>query len=96
MCHQNKADWKASFSVVTKCSFLSFVVVKYIHETKVLLGLTTFVACCNVPTSGNISHFVASFPGCQAFSISRILDSLSGGNLISIQYYSVKYDTKDG
>ena len=63
MCHQNKSDLKALFSLVMKCSFLSFVAVKYIRETKVLPGLTTLAACCNVPTSDSISLFVAFFLG---------------------------------
>ena len=66
--------------------FFEFSVVKYIHETKVLPGLTTLVACCNVPTSDNISLFVAFFLGSQAFIISRVLESLSVGNLISIRH----------
>ena len=84
MCHQNKSDLKVLFSLVMKCSFLSSVTVKYIRETKVLPGLTTLVACCNVPTSDNISLFVAFCLGSQAFIISRVLESLSAGNLISI------------
>ena len=68
MCHQNKSDLKALFSLVMNCSFLSFAVVKYNHETKVLPGLTTLVACCNVPTSDNISLFVAFFLGARLLS----------------------------
>ena len=84
MCHQNKFDLKALFNLVMKCSFLSFAAVKYIHETEVLPGLTTVVACCNVPTSDNISLFVAFFLVSQAFNIFHVLESLSAGNLISI------------
>ena len=84
MYHQNKSDLKALFSVVMKCSFFNFVEVKYIRETKVLPGLTTLVACCNVPTIDNISLFMAFFLGSQAFIMSRVLESLSAGNLISI------------
>ena len=88
MCHQYKSDLKALFSLVMKCSFLSFAAVKYIRDTKVFPGLTTLVAYCNVPTSDNTSFFIAFFFGSQAFNISRVLESLSAGNLISIQLVS--------
>ena len=95
MCHQNKSDLKALFSLVMKCSFLSFAAVKYIRVTKVFPGLTTFVACCNVPTFDNNSHFVAFFLGSQAFIISHVLESLSVGNLISIRLVSSMIPRKD-
>ena len=95
MCHQNKSDLKALFSLVMKCSFLSFAAVKYIHETKVFPGLTTFVACCNVPASDNNSRFVAFFLGSQAFIISRVLESLSVGSLISMRLVSSMIPRKD-
>ena len=93
MCHQNKSDLKALFSLVMKCSFLSFAVVKYIRETKVLLGLTTLVACCNVPTSDNISLFVAFFWEQDFYHLS------CAGELIcwqsDLHMACVKYDTKE-
>ena len=95
MCHQNKSDLKALFSFVIKCSFLSFAAVKYICETKVLPGLTTFVACCSVPTSDSNSLFVAFFLGSQAFIISHVLESLSAGNLISMRQVSSMIPRKD-
>ena len=65
-----------------------FEAVKYISDIKVLPGLTTFVACCNVPTSDSKSLFVAFFLGIQAFIIPCVLVSLSAGNLIPMRQVS--------
>ena len=74
---------------------MSFMTVKYICEMKVLLRLTTLVVCCSVPTSDNISLLAAFIFVNQAFIISYVLESLSAGNLISIQQVSSMIQRKD-
>ena len=38
--------------------FFSYAAVEYIREAKVLPGLPTFVACCNVPINESITIFL--------------------------------------
>ena len=95
MCHQNKSDLKALFSlIVMQCSFLNCVVVKYISETKVLTGLTTSIVCHNImcqPVNISFRGLFSWEPG--------FYDLLHLGKLIywqsDLHTTGVKYDIKE-
>ena len=60
----------------------------YILDTKVLAGVTTFVACCSKPTKDKIYHFVAFLRDSRAATWLLIRESLSSGRQASISLVS--------
>jgi len=81
-CHQNKSNRNALFNLVIKYILQSLAAVAYILATKAC-PVTTFDACCRVPTKDRLYCFVAFLLGSQVFN-NCIYASLSAGSLISM------------